>query len=156
VISGMAVDKAGNTATASVTLNIDKIPPVFTLTSPINGTTVSTSPVTVTGTVADALSGVFTATCNGLPASLNGTAVSCVVPLVAGPNSIDVVVTDVAGNSSTSPLSVVLTGITGPVISDFNPKSGPAGTVVTVTGSSLAATSGTPQVTLNRQGGGAI
>ncbi len=156
VVAGTASNIVGST-TVSVTVNIDKTPPVFTLTAPPNGTTVSTSPVTVTGTVADALSGVFSAACNGLSATLTGTAMSCVVPLVAGPNSINVVITDVAGNSTTSTLSMVLTGSTGLTISAFSPQFGPAGTVINVTGANFVPTAGAvPRVTLNRQEGGTI
>jgi hypothetical protein len=44
-----------------------------------------------------------------------------------------------------------------PTISDFNPKSGPIGTLVTVTGANLQPNAGTAaQVTLAKQGGGTI
>src|SRR5207237_179434 len=43
--------------------------------------------------------------------------------------------------------------ISGPLITDFNPKSAPVGTLVIVTGNKL---SPNPQVTLNRQGSGTI
>jgi len=56
VVSGTATDKAGNTASASVTLNIDKTPPTITLTSPLNGSTVSNPIISITATVSDNLS----------------------------------------------------------------------------------------------------
>jgi hypothetical protein len=60
VISGTARDKAGNTATASVTLNIDKTAPVVPASrspeAPASGW--STTPVTVTFAATDALSGL--------------------------------------------------------------------------------------------------
>lgn len=51
----------------------------------------------------------------------------------------------------------VTSAVPPPVISDFNPKSAPVGTVVNVTGSNFVPASGAgPQVTLNKQGGGSI
>jgi len=116
-VSGTATDRAGNTNTASTVVSVDTTAPVVTVTSPINGATVTTSPVTVTGTAADALSGVANATCNGVPATVTASILSCMAPLVPGPNSIDVVATDVADNSSTSTLNVVLqTSVPGPKV----------------------------------------
>ena len=108
VISGTAVDLAGNTATASATLNIDKTPPAITISSPQNGTAVSGSNVTVTGSVTDSLSGVAVTSvnCNGAPASVTGSSFSCAVPLIAGVNNLSVQAADVAGNSATASVSV--------------------------------------------------
>ena len=60
VISGTARDRAGNTATASITLNIDRTAPVVTaLRSPeAPPTGWATTPVTVTFAATDALSGL--------------------------------------------------------------------------------------------------
>lgn len=59
------------------------------------------------------------------------------------------------GGAATSPSSFVVTS--GPVITDFNPKSAPAGTLVNVIGTNLAPPAGTAaEVTLNKQGGGTI
>lgn len=46
--------------------------------------------------------------------------------------------------------------IAPPTISDFTPKSGPIGTLVTVTGTNFSQGGIAPQVTLNKQGGGTI
>ena len=46
--------------------------------------------------------------------------------------------------------------IVPPTISDFTPKSGPIGTLVTVTGTNFSQGGLGPQVTLNKQGGGTI
>lgn len=108
VITGTAVDLAGNTATASVTLNIDKTPPSLTISSPINGASVSGSSLTMTGTVTDALSGVAASSvsCNGVTAGLTGSSFSCLVPLASGLNNLSVKATDVAGNTTTTAVSV--------------------------------------------------
>jgi hypothetical protein len=108
VISRTATDAAGSTATASVTLKIDKTTPTFSITSPASAATVTTPQITVTGTVADALSGVAKVTCNGVTAVVNGQSFSCNLTLVTGPNTIAVQATDVAGNTASSNLSVTL------------------------------------------------
>src|SRR3954467_11499907 len=60
VISGTARDKAGNTASTSVTLNIDKTAPVVTATRAPDAARGgwSTTPVIVTFQASDALSGI--------------------------------------------------------------------------------------------------
>lgn len=108
VITGTAVDLAGNTSSASVTLNIDKTPPSVNVSFPVNGATISGTSLTMTGSVTDSLSGVAagSVSCNGVAASITGGSFNCVVPLVAGLNNLSVKATDVAGNTSTASLSV--------------------------------------------------
>src|SRR5580765_1698077 len=154
VISGTATDKAGNQATASVTLNIDKTPPVITVASPANNATVATPTLQLTGNVTDALSGVTSISCNSVAALLQTGAFSCSVSLNAGANSISIAATDVAGNTSTKLLNVTLSS-GQPVIADFTPKIGPVGTLITLSGTSLVSGSST-QITLAQQGGGTI
>ncbi len=120
-VNGTAADLAGNTASASATVNLDTTPPAFALTFPTNGAVVSASPITVTGTATDVLSGLATASCNGIPATVTGTGLNCPVPLIGGSNSIPVVLTDVAGNTSTSTLSVFLQQIPGPKVTITSP-----------------------------------
>src|SRR3989338_2680414 len=108
VIAGTATDLAGNSGTASLTVNLDKSAPTVTITSPSNGATVTSSPVNVTGTATDTLSGIATVLCNGNPASLSASTFSCDVPLTSGPNTITVQATDIAGNTSSSSIAVTL------------------------------------------------
>lgn len=110
-VSGTAVDRAGNTATASVRVKLDKTPPSPAVTSPANGSKVFTSSVVIGGTVADALSGLASVTCNGVPATVNGSGFNCGVTLAQGTNSIAVVATDVAGNTGASALSLTYTRV---------------------------------------------
>ena len=88
VVTGTATDKAGNTAPASVTVNLDKTPPLVTATiSPLpDAGGWNSGPVTVTFTCSDALSGI--ALCSP-PVHLNAEGANQVVPGHAG---------DVAGN----------------------------------------------------------
>jgi hypothetical protein len=134
VISGTAVDQTGNSAMTSVTLNIDKTPPVITITSPANGATIVASVVTVTGTITETLSGVASVACNGNPGTPSGLTFSCNVQLANGPNTIVVDAIDVAGNIGSSSISV--NHVAGPGIAITSPAHGaavPAGQLI-VTG----------------------
>src|SRR5882724_3131319 len=155
VVSGTAQDAAGNTATASVTLNIDKTPPTITIISPANGATFSTLSAAVSGAVSDSLSGISTVFCNSAPGAVQNGSFTCSVPLTQGANTITTQATDVAGNASSSSISVILSS--GPSITSFTPLSGPVGSIVALSGSHFTVSAGSPpQVTLNQQGGGTI
>lgn len=120
VISGTAEDTATNTATTSVTVNLDLTPPSLSITSPTNGASVSTPYVVVSGSVSDALSGVGRVFCNGAPAAVVGSAYSCTVQLNSASNSITVIATDLAGNSSTAAVNVSV-GMSAPTSLQITP-----------------------------------
>jgi len=140
VVSATATDQAGNSAATSVTLNIDKTPPAVTISSPANGATLGSSPVTVTGTIAETVSGIANIGCNGNPATLSGSTFACNVPLVDGANTIVVDAMDVAGNAGASSINVNF--VSGPTVTITSPANGatvPAGQLMvtgTVTNSS--------------------
>jgi hypothetical protein len=95
LISGTATDLAGNTATRSVTINLDKTPPTIsgTINPPPDAGGFSSSAVTVTFTCSDALSGVA----------------SCTSPLSVtseGTNPVVGTATDNAGNTATTTVTV--------------------------------------------------
>jgi hypothetical protein len=102
-----------------VTVNLDKTPPGLGVTSPGNGAKVFASPASLAGTVSDSLSGLASVTCNGVPATVNGTSFSCGVPVITGPNSILVSATDVAGNTSTTTVSLIF--VPAPTIAFTSP-----------------------------------
>lgn len=108
IINGTAFDNADNSANTSVTINLDKTPPVVAIASPVNSSTISlsTASIGLNGSESDDLSGVSQVTCNGSPAAVSGSNFTCSVLLTQGPNSISVQATDIAGNSSSSPLSL--------------------------------------------------
>ena len=108
IVTGTAKDFAGNTASASVVIKLDKTPPKVTIASPPNGSTINLSSVSIglNGSQSDNLSGVSTVTCNGSAAAISGSNFTCSVLLTQGPNSISVQATDVAGNTSSSPLGL--------------------------------------------------
>lgn len=106
-VSGTVTDSSGNNATASVTLNIDKTPPSLTLDTPSDGAILTSSTVTASGSLSDALSGVSSLTCNGTSVS-PGSGYSCNVSLNPGLNLIAVQATDAAGNIALAKIHVTL------------------------------------------------
>ncbi|HEY6971188.1 MAG TPA: IPT/TIG domain-containing protein [Candidatus Angelobacter sp.] len=120
LVSDTVTDAAGSTATASVTINLDQTPPLVSVTDPANASAVTSSQVTVNGLVSDGLSGVSSATCNGVAASLSGGSFSCAVSLRPGANAVAVQVTDVAGNVASAAISLVLAG---PKVTISSPES---------------------------------
>ena len=106
VITGTATDLAGNTASASMTLNIDKTPPVVDITSPLQGQFFGASPVTVQGTIDESLSGFSAVTCSGATAALSNSSFSCSASLASGQNTVTIAATDLAGNVGSSSLTV--------------------------------------------------
>jgi RHS repeat-associated protein len=154
IIPGTATDVAGNSASASATVNLDETPPTLSVTSPTNGATFTSSALNVTGSVSDALSGVSTVTCNGIAATISTGSFSCALTLTTGANTITVQATDVAGNTTTQTEGV--TFVTGPSITSFGPASAPIGSQVTVAGTNFTTNGATPQVTLSAAGGGTI
>jgi hypothetical protein len=96
VVSGTVTDKAGNKATTSVTVNLDKTPPVIsgTINPPPDAGHWNSPPVTVSFGCSDQLSGV--ASCSS-PVTLTS----------EGPNQLVTgTVTDMAGNTSSSQVRV--------------------------------------------------
>lgn len=106
VITGTVTDATGNSATASMTLNIDQSAPALTVASPSEGDTVSSNTITVTGNVLDSLSGVANVSCNGTATSVTSGNFSCDLSLNPSVNLVRIVATDVAGNVAVSNLHV--------------------------------------------------
>jgi len=101
-VNGTAVDKAGNSSQTTAFVSIDSVPPAVSISSPVNGATVSNSLLSVSGSVSDASSGVASVLCNGAAATFGGGAFSCNVTLNQGSNTVQVVATDAAGNSASA------------------------------------------------------
>ncbi|MBZ5626970.1 MAG: PQQ-binding-like beta-propeller repeat protein [Acidobacteriia bacterium] len=149
-VTGTATDHAGNTATTSLTLNIDKTPPGVVISAPADGAFRNTSSLTVTGTATDALSGIEAVACHGAPASFSGTEFSCPVSLLAGSNPIMVEATDRAGNSSSATLTVTLDSAP-PSLVITSPANGAtfSASPITVTGTATDELSAVGSVTCN-------
>lgn len=107
-VVGTATDRAGNSATASLTVKLDKTPPSLTVASPADGSRIFSSPVAVGGTGTDELSGLKNIICNGASATMGGANFNCSVVVTPGANSIAATAADIAGNTSTSNLSLTL------------------------------------------------
>jgi hypothetical protein len=105
-VSGTATDNAGNNSSTSVSLNIDMTPPVFAVTSPSGGSSVSVSTASIAGTVSDLLSGVASVQCNGIAAALSPGSFLCQVSLNPGLNQVQIVATDIAGNQAPGTLNI--------------------------------------------------
>jgi hypothetical protein len=85
---------------------IDDILPAIVISTPIDGTTVTTSSINVTGTATDN-EGVTSLTVNGNPVTLGADgSFTTTVSLTSGANTITVIATDAAGNSATETVTV--------------------------------------------------
>src|SRR5207302_8076074 len=83
-------DRAGNTTAAtSPGFNIDKTPPTVSISSPVDGSSVNTANLPVSGNASDGLSGVAAVICNGASGSAGASSFNCTVSLTEGANSID-------------------------------------------------------------------
>jgi hypothetical protein len=126
IITGTAVDQAGNSASTSVDLNIDKTPPAIVLTSPAASFATNKPALTVAGNVADT-NGITQVSVNGIPVTLTDGAFSLDVTLTEGDNLLTVTARDIADNTATLTRTVTLdtipprVAITAPAnLSTFN------------------------------------
>ena len=110
VVERMATNGAGLTATASVTINLDKTPPHVAITSPTISTVVTPGTLELVGIVDDALS-ASTVTCNGAEATVDDGTFSCAMSVPAGETPIEVVATDAASNTRTVTMTVRTTDL---------------------------------------------
>ena len=120
VFSFTATDVAGNTATGSLTLNIDKTPPVITPTAapPPNAGGWNNSPVTVTFQCSDSLSGV--AVCPP-PQVVNTQGVTSPFQTVTG------TATDIAGNTASASVTIELETSSPTITASAAPPANAAG-----------------------------
>ncbi len=128
-ITAEAVDEAGNTGTASLSLVHDS-PPTVTITSPPDLITIGTSPIEVCGTIDDPFA---TLTVNGIQTS-HGGGQYCIqgVVLEEGMNSIAATAIDTANNVSTYTINLVLDS-TPPNMAVLSPDHGYTTTSSTIT-----------------------
>ena len=116
VVTGTAVDDAGNTAAASIVINLDKTPPVVNIASPDAGSLTTQSNITIIGQTYDTLSFVK-ATINGIDLGLlmDGS-FSYSTTLSEGLNTFTVVAVDRADNSTTRQFTVTYQPVNNPPI----------------------------------------
>ena len=101
LVTRVATDAVGNTASASVTVNIDRVAPTLEVTSTVPADTTSPS-LEVSASVSDALSGIASATCSGTGASVTAGSLQCAMALKLGRNIVLTTVIDAAGNSAST------------------------------------------------------
>lgn len=100
VLTTTALDAAGNMTVIARTVTRDETPPALTVDAPAEGATVAAEDVTVSGSVTDLTPVTLTVNGTGVTVGTGG-AFSTSAPLVAGPNTITIVATDAATNSTT-------------------------------------------------------
>jgi outer membrane protein assembly factor BamB len=96
----------GNVVRSFVIAQLPK--PVVKITSPPNGATETSSPITVKGTVSDTVD-IASVTVNGIKATLTGGVWSASVPLTSGQNTITAKATDGAGETAAASITVTYT-----------------------------------------------
>jgi len=86
-------------AEASFTFSFD--PPVVTVENPLEGATIRSASITVSGTAADAETNITSVICNGTPFAVISGAFTCTLQLQSGWNTITVQATDQHSNTTT-------------------------------------------------------
>ena len=126
-ITVTATDRAGNTATSTVTITVDTVPPPLSLSSPTTDLTTAG-----TATVAGTTEAGAQVAVNGVPVSVSGSGTfSTSVTLTEGANGISVTATDAAGNVATIARSVTRDS-TPPAITLIAPANGASTNVSTI------------------------
>lgn len=116
ILTVTATDTAGNLGTASETVTLNTTPPQLGILAPTNGAVLTSSTTTVAGNVNEQVPGTINATqvtvmVNGIAAAVSNRTFSAPnVPLVQGMNTITVVATDPAGNTSQAQINVTYMG----------------------------------------------
>ncbi len=107
-VSGTVTDTAGFSISTNVTLKIDRTGPAITVSSPVDGASFTSANLAISGAAPDALSGLSSVTCNGVPATISAGNFSCNISLAPGVNLVVVRATDIAGSVAASILHVKL------------------------------------------------
>lgn len=124
VVTGTVTDTGGVSVSLNATVSVDKSRPLLDVASPVDGATVGSSSVTVTGTVSDTLAGVTQVVCNQQSWPIVDGAFSCSVGLAIGVNTTIVSATDYSGNVSSRVLHIHRTGtLPAPTLIRITPAS---------------------------------
>lgn len=148
-----ATDRAGNLATASITITVLTLR--ITLTAPADGALLPTPIALVQGSIESSAAEVGVLV-NGVAAQVDGLKFAAVVPLAPGSNPINAVATEPSGNTATAAITVAVPSSAEPyIILSALPASGVAPLTVTFATLSLLS-SQIAQVELDSDGDGAI
>jgi len=106
-ITTIATDNAGNQQVDTRTVTYDLNIPVLAVAAPADNSTTVQSFISVTGTISEAAT-VSVSVNNGSPqtAAISGSGFSATVNLVTGVNTIDIIATDLAGNTASAKRTV--------------------------------------------------
>ena len=115
IVTGTVTDFVSKSATASATLNIDKTPPIISISSPVNNSTIQIPNTTIEGEVTDD-NALVSLVINGQTVSLNDGRFIYSATLETGINSLEIVATDIANNQSNQVITVTRTENNPPVI----------------------------------------
>ncbi len=134
-ITAVAQNSDATTSTASVEINLDTTPPHVMIYSPTDNSITTDSSVTVTGLVNDIVVGTVnpqqaTVTVNGVAAQVGNRSFTAEnIPLTVGPNVIQAVGVDRAGNQQTTSITVTRQAGGRPAVKVFsgNNQSGSIG-----------------------------
>lgn len=152
-ITAEAVNAVGLSTVQSITVTLDTVPPVITLTAPAQGAILSDNNVTVTGTASDDGSGIASLTVNGQEVPVGeGGAFSAIVQIPDGAGSITAVAVDRAGLSSQQTVQVIV-DTTPPALTVDSPAEGEITSQASllVSGTASDPISGVQQVLVNGQ-----
>ncbi|MEM4977003.1 MAG: Ig-like domain-containing protein, partial [Desulfurococcaceae archaeon] len=119
-------DRATNTATSTITIGLDRIPPTVSIESPSSGTWLNTRDVTVTWSGSDSLSGIhhYEIRIDGGSWINVGASTSYIFTnLAEGTHTVEVKAVDKVGNTATSTITVGV-DVTPPTVSVTSPPSG--------------------------------
>ena len=127
ILSLAATDAAGNVATTSVPVTVDRAAPAVAITGPLPGAVLRGPAVTVTGTIGDASSA--TVSVNGVAAVFDPSSppptrtFSATVPVADGVVTLVATATDAASNTSAASVSITVDSV-APVIAVLQPSDG--------------------------------
>ena len=122
-VIGSATDAAGNQASVTVMVSIDRTVPAVSIFVPLNASDgpAGMSEVTVKGSVLDA-SGIASVSCNGIAATVTESLFTCTVGVTAGTNAITVSAYDLAGHLGTRDITFLVGNGPPPTSIEISPS----------------------------------
>ncbi len=108
LVTGSAIDSAGNSTPISVSINLDRTAPSVEIPAELPAA-VASAALSFDAAISDSSSGLSGTTCNGVTAQTVGNPVTCSLTLNKGRNVIVVAAMDIAGNVGSDSAIVTLT-----------------------------------------------
>lgn len=108
-VTGVAVDTVGHESVATVTVSVDVSPPTLSVSTPVDGASVSDERVSVVATAED-VSGIAAAFCNGAATLVADGRVTCDVALLPGRNDVVIRAIDLVGHATAVAMTLTRVG----------------------------------------------